>query len=101
MSLPLLARFAAYLHAAQLEPNFKNMACLALWPLGIRPTWTQAALVRFLRDGKALHSGCIFTHEERGYWTMQLAMQAALGHMRDFLRAKDDRDWGGLRVLGE
>lgn len=86
----LLQRFDAYLTAPDpaLEPDFKDVANMALWAVGVRPSMSVAKVAKFLRDNKRQHLARDFTQLERGKWTSNHAMQTALKHVRICLNAE-------------
>ena len=71
--------FAQYLAENRLEAGFKDVASLALFALGVRID-TSPAAVRFLLHGADIDS-LSFEPKERGEWTTDLAMKAALTHV--------------------
>jgi len=79
----LMGGFGQYLTEKSLESGFKDVASLALYALGVRkeasPDEVQERLLRLSSD----RSLPIFTWDERGHWTTDLAMRTALTHLID------------------
>jgi hypothetical protein len=85
LSQRLYNGFKKYLEDEVLEPGFLFAATHALCALGANSAMSETELRKHLVDNKDDHDDYTFDIAERGYWISQVGMEAALGHVRDWL----------------